>query len=452
MEKSVIRECKGVLILAKELRREIGTFTALATVMGTVIGGGVFFKTASVVAANHSANMTLVVWILGGLLTICAGLTSAELAAAIPRTGGAMRYLEYAYGKPVGFLMGWAQMLVYYPANIAALSIIFGVQFAALFHLESHWQLPVAILCGLSITLLNFLGARVGGSVQSIALVFKLIPIAVIVVFGLMAPAHTVLQFWPITTGDHLNWGKAFASSLLATMFAYDGWISIGNIAGEMKHPERDLPRAIVLGLALITIIYTLVNLVFLKTLPIDLIAGNQNAAADASMRLFGQFGGKLVTIGILISVYGAINGYTLTGMRVPFAMAEEDSLPFSKRFRQLSRKTYVPYFAGTIQFLIALLMMFMGSFDILTDMLVFVMWVFNCLIFLAVFRLRRTEPELNRPYRVPWFPIIPIVALIGGIFILVTTLITETGLAVTGLGLTLIGLPVYFWHQKHRQ
>ncbi|WP_125573666.1 APC family permease [Levilactobacillus huananensis] len=438
--------------MAKELRREIGTFTALATVMGIVIGGGVFFKTASVVAANHSANMTLVAWILGGLLTICAGLTSAELAAAIPRTGGAMRYLEYAYGKPVGFLMGWAQMLVYYPANIAALSIIFGVQFAALFRLDSSWKLPVAILCGLSITLLNFLGARVGGSVQSVALIFKLIPIAVIVIFGLMAPAHTVLQFWPIATGDHLNWGKAFASSLLATMFAYDGWISIGNIAGEMKHPERDLPRAIVLGLALITIIYTLVNLVFLKTLPIDLIAGNQNAAADASMRLFGQFGGKLVTIGILISVYGAINGYTLTGMRVPFAMAEEDSLPFSERFRQLSRKTYVPYFAGTVQFLIALLMMFMGSFDILTDMLVFVMWGFNCLIFLAVFQLRRTEPELDRPYRVPWFPIIPIIALIGGLFILVTTLITEPGLAATGLGLTLIGLPVYFWHQKHRK
>ncbi|WP_236008158.1 APC family permease [Levilactobacillus andaensis] len=417
--------------------------------MGTVIGGGVFFKTASVVAANHSANMTLAAWILGGLLTICAGLTSAELAAAIPRTGGAMRYLEYAYGKPVGFLMGWAQMLVYYPANIAALSIIFGVQFVALFHLAAAWQLPVAILCGLSITGLNFLGAKVGGTVQSIALIFKLIPIIVIVVFGLFAPAQTTIQLWPISTGDHIGWGSAFSSSLLATMFAYDGWISIGNIAGEMKHPERDLPRAIILGLALITVVYTLINLVFLKTLPIDLIAGNQNAAADASMKLFGQLGGKLVTIGILISVYGAINGYTLTGMRVPFAMAEEDSLPFSKYFRRLSRRTYVPYFAGSVQFGIALIMMFMGNFDVLTDMLVFVMWVFNCLIFLAVFKLRRKEPELNRPYQVPWYPVIPLIALVGGIFIIVTTLVTETGLAVTGLALTAIGLPIYFWHQK---
>lgn len=437
--------------MAKELRREIGTFTALATVMGTVIGGGVFFKTASVVAANHSANMTLVAWVLGGLLTICAGLTSAELAAAIPKTGGAMRYLEYAYGKPVGFLMGWAQILVYYPANIAALSIIFGVQFVALFHLPTAWQLPIAILCGLSITGLNFLGAKVGGRVQSVALIFKLIPIAVIVVLGLFAPAHTTIQFWPISTGDHIGWGSAFCSSLLATMFAYDGWISIGNIAGEMKHPERDLPRAIVIGLAAITLVYTLINLVFLRTLPIEAIAGNQNAAADAAMRLFGQLGGKLVTIGILISVYGAINGYTLTGMRVPFAMAEEDSLPFSKYFRRLSRRTYVPYFAGSVQFGIALIMMLLGSFDLLTDMLVFVMWVFNCLIFIAVFKLRKNEPALVRPYRVPGYPVIPLIALIGGLFILVTTLVTETGLAVVGLLLTLLGLPVYYWHQIHR-
>ncbi|MCW3779384.1 amino acid permease [Levilactobacillus namurensis] len=438
--------------MAKALRREIGTFTALATVMGTVIGGGVFFKTASVVAANHSANMTLLAWVLGGLLTICAGLTSAELAAAIPRTGGAMRYLEYAYGKPVGFLMGWAQILVYYPANIAALSIIFGVQFVALFQLPAAWKLPVAILCGLSITGLNFLGAKVGGRVQSVALVFKLISIAVIVILGLFAPATTHFAWWPIATGQHIGWGHAFSSSLLATMFAYDGWISIGNIAGEMKHPERDLPRAIVLGLAGITVIYTLVNLVFLRTLPISAIAGNQNAAADAAMQLFGQLGGKLVTIGILISVYGAINGYTLTGMRVPFAMAEEDSLPFSRYFRRLSRRTYVPFFAGSVQFGIALIMMILGSFDLLTDMLVFVMWVFNCLLFVAVFKLRHREPELVRPYRVPGYPVVPLVALLGGLFILVTTLVTEPGLATTGLALTLLGLPVYFWHQNHRQ
>ncbi|GAA3609936.1 amino acid permease [Secundilactobacillus similis DSM 23365 = JCM 2765] len=434
------------------LKREIGLFTALSTVMGTVIGGGVFFKVASVVDLTRSTSMTLAAWVLGGLLTLCAGLSAAELAAAIPRTGGAIKYIEYTYGKLPGFLMGWALMLVYYPANIAALSIIFSTQFLNLFALPMAWHLPIAILCGLSITGINFLGARVGGLFQSATLIFKLIPIAIIVIFGLAAKSEVPVSLFPVVAGQHLSFGTAFSGGLLATMFAYDGWINIGNIAGEMKHPEKDLPRAIVLGLVLITVIYAVVNFVFLKTLPISEIAGNQNTASEAAQVIFGPMGGKLVTIGILISVYGAINGYTLTGMRVPFAMAEEDALPFSQYLRKLSRKTYVPYFAGLVEIGIALIMMFMGSFDTLTDMLVFVMWIFNVMLFVALFILRVREPDLKRPYKVPGYPVIPIIAILGGLFILIATIWTQTLLAITGLVLTGIGIPVYLYHQKHQQ
>ncbi|MTV81965.1 APC family permease [Secundilactobacillus folii] len=434
------------------LKRDIGLFTALSTVMGTVIGGGVFFKVASVVEVTKSSSMTLAAWILGGILTICAGLTAAELAAAIPKTGGAIKYIEYTYGKLPGFLMGWALMLVYYPANIAALSIIFSTQFLNLFHLSLMWHLPIAILCGLSLTLINFLGARVGGALQSITLVFKLIPIALIVGFGIFAPAHTSVSLIPITAGAHLNYWTAFSGGLLATMFAYDGWINIGNIAGEMKQPEKDLPRAIVLGLLCIMLIYVLVNFVFLKSLPIDQIAGNQNTASETAQLIFGPLGGKLVTIGILISVYGAINGYTLTGMRVPFAMASEDSLPFSRQLKKISRRTYVPYFAGMVEFIIAVIMMFMGSFDTLTDMLVFVMWIFNVMLFIALFVLRQREPALKRPYRVPGYPVIPAIAILGGLFILIVTIWTQTGLAITGLILTGIGVPVYYYHQHFKK
>lgn len=430
------------------LKREIGLFTALATVMGTTIGGGVFFKVASVVGVTHSASMTIAAWILGGLITICGGLTTAELAAAIPRTGGAIKYIEYTYGKLPGFLMGWALMLVYYPANMAALSIIFATQFINLFQLTTIWQIPIAIMCAGSLLLINFLGARVGGAFQSITLIFKLIPIVLIVGVGLFSNAHVNVSLFPITAGPHLNYWTAFSGGLLATMFAYDGWINIGNIAGEMKRPEKDLPRAIILGLVLITVIYTLINYVFVKTLPVSQIANNQNTAYEAARLIFGQMGGKLVTIGILVSVYGAINGYTLTGMRVPFAMAEENALPFSKYLKRLSRHTYVPYFAGAAEFVIALLMIFMGSFDTLTDMLVFVMWIFNVMLFIALFILRKREPELQRPYRVPGYPIIPVIAIIGGFFILIVTILTQTGLAVTGLILTAIGIPVYYYHQ----
>lgn len=431
------------------LKKEVGTFTALATVMGTVIGGGVFFKVASVVSATQSAGITLIAWVLGGLLTICAGLTSAELAAALPLTGGAVKYLEYTYGKLPAYLFGWAQILIYFPANIAALSIVFGTQIVALLHLRDSVQLPVAILAGLSITLINFLGTKAAGRLQSMALIFKLIPIAIIVLVGLFAPSSTNLDLLP-TASAHTSLFSAFSSGLLATMFAYDGWLGVGAIAGEMKHPEKDLPRAIGWGLAFITIIYTLINLVFLKTLPISHLAGNLNAASESAIKLFGVMGGKLVTIGILISVYGAINGYTMTGMRVPLSMAEEQTLPFSGFIRKVSKHTAAPFGAGILQFAIALLMMFLGNFDLLTDMIVFVMWIFSLLIFIAVFILRKREPDLKRPYRVPGYPVIPIIAIVGGLFILITTIVTQFELAMIGMIVTLLGVPVYYLTKKY--
>ncbi|MDN5575732.1 MAG: amino acid permease [Pediococcus sp.] len=431
------------------LKKEVGTFTALATVMGTVIGGGVFFKVASVVSATQSAGITLIAWVLGGLLTICAGLTSAELAAALPLTGGAVKYLEYTYGKLPAYLFGWAQSLIYFPANIAALSIVFGTQIVALLHLRDSVQLPVAILAGLSITLINFLGTKAAGRLQSMALIFKLIPIAIIVLVGLFAPSSTNLDLLP-TASAHTSLFSAFSSGLLATMFAYDGWLGVGAIAGEMKHPEKDLPRAIGWGLAFITIIYTLINLVFLKTLPISHLAGNLNAASESAIKLFGVMGGKLVTIGILISVYGAINGYTMTGMRVPLSMAEEQTLPFSGFIRKVSKHTAAPFGAGILQFAIALLMMFLGNFDLLTDMIVFVMWIFSLLIFIAIFILRKREPDLKRPYRVPGYPVIPIIAIVGGLFILITTIVTQFELAMIGMIVTLLGVPVYYLTKKY--
>ncbi|TPR24758.1 APC family permease [Apilactobacillus micheneri] len=433
-----------------ELKRGIGMMASLATVMGTVIGGGVFFKTASVVQSTHSFTLTILAWIIGGLLTICAGLTVSELAAAIPKTGGAIKYLDYTYGPLTGFSMGWAQILVYYPANIAAESIVFSTQIINLFHLNGGLLNPIAIGCALSILIINLLGSKVSGNVQTIALVFKLIPIFIIAIIGLFIPGEVNVSLFPISPINHDSLWTAFGAGLLATMFAYDGWIGVCDVAGEIKNPKKNLPKAIILGLSFITIIYTLINVVFLKTLPIDQIAGNQNTASEAAIKLFGELGGKLVTIGILVSVYGSLNGYTLSGMRIPYAMGKSKSLPFSNAFTKLTKKTLVPYVAGLFQLFIAILMIFAGSFDLLTDMLVFVMWIFNCLLFIAVFRLRRKEPEMIRPYKVPWYPIIPIIALVGGIFILFETIISQTGLALVGILLTVLGIPVYYLQQRH--
>ncbi|KRN75259.1 hypothetical protein IV73_GL000420 [Weissella kandleri] len=431
-----------------ELKRTMTLLPAISTVVGTVIGAGVFFKVSSVTASTGSTSMAMLVWLLGGLISLAAGLTGAELAAALPETGGMLVYIERAYGKVLSYLLGWTQSVVYFPASVAAKGIIFGTQVVNLFHLSVDAIIPAGVCALISVFLINLLGSKIAGQFQSLTLLFKLIPLALIVIFGLLQPGGVDVSFFPVQAGAHTSgFFTALGAGLLATMYAYDGWIHVGNIAGELKKPSRDLPRAIAGGLLGIMIIYLLVNYVFLHTLPISALAGNENAAMDVADEIFGGFGGKLITIGILVSIYGTLNGYTMTGMRLPYAMALENNLPFSKTLLKLNR-FQIPYVAGLFQLILSIALMFVGGFDMLTDMLVFVIWMFYTLVFVAVIKLRHTEPDLIRPYKVPWYPFIPIVAILGGVFILVMTLISNFGLAMIGIGLTLIGLPVYYVHQ----
>lgn len=436
---------------ANPLKKEISFSGALSTVMGTVIGAGVFFKAAAVVSHTQSAGLTLFAWLFAGFLTICGGLTVAELATAIPKTGGPIRYIEVTYGKMPSFLLGWAQSIIYFPANIAALSIIFATQFIHLFQLSNQILVPLAMITAVSVTGINLLGTKIAANVQSFTLFIKLLPILVIVVAGLIQPGQVEVGVTNLTIGGDNSWAAGFSAALLATLFAYDGWLNVGNIAGEMKQPEKDLPKAIILGLGSVAIVYWVINFVYLKTLPADQIAGNLNASSEVANQLFGDMGGKIVTIGILVSVYGALNGYTMTGIRVPFALALKDEFPFSSHLKKISQKTKIPYMAAIVQLIIACIMMTLGTFDLLTDMLIFVMWSFSMLLFAAVFILRKRAPEMPRPYKVPLYPVVPMIAMLGGGFILVMTLITTPGLALTGMGVTAIGVPVYYYMQKKK-
>jgi len=433
------------------LKKEISFSGALSTVMGTVIGAGVFFKAAAVVSHTQSAGLTLFAWLFAGFLTICGGLTVAELATAIPKTGGPIRYIEATYGKMPSFLLGWAQTIIYFPANIAALSIIFATQFIHLFQLSDHILVPLAMITAISVAGINLLGTKIAANVQSAALFIKLLPILVIVVAGIIQPGQVEVGVADLSIGGDNSWASGFSAALLATLFAYDGWLNVGNIAGEMKQPEKDLPKAIILGLGSVTVVYWIINFVYLKTLPAEQIAGNLNASSEVANQLFGNMGGKIVTIGILISVYGALNGYTMTGIRVPFALSLNDEFPFSKYLKKVSKKTKVPFVAALVQLVIACIMMTLGTFDLLTDMLIFVMWSFSMLLFLAVFILRKRAPEMPRPYKVPLYPVVPLIAMLGGGFILIMTLITTPGLALTGIGVTAIGVPVYYYMEKSR-
>ncbi|MGM9907375.1 APC family permease [Limosilactobacillus sp.] len=435
----------------KQPTRSLGFFAALSTVTGTVIGSGIFFKVPAVTKATGTVSMATFTWLLAGIITICAGLTAAELAAAYPQTGGLTVYVGKAYGSFWGFLAGWAQSLIYFPAQWAAAAIAFATQFVDLFGLASSWLPVVASAVTLLVLMVNFISAKAGGMVSSIALVVKLLPIVAIVVLGFAHPGDPSFTLFPVTPGPRQHFWTALGSGLLATMFAYDGWIHVGTMAGELKKPKRDLPRAIFFGLGLVTVVYLLISLAFLYVAPLATVANNLNISSQVAHIVFGPLGGKIITIGIMVSVYGALNGFVMTGIRVPYVMGYLGYLPFSRGFRALNRGG-VPWLGGCLQFIIALLMILSGTFDTITNMLVVVIWFFYMLCFVAVFILRRTAPNLERPYRVPGYPIVPIIALAGGAFIVLTTAITQPIITAIGVLVTAAGIPVYQYQKvRHR-
>ena len=362
------------------MKRQISFGQALATVVGTVIGGGVFFKIGSISYETGTPSLTLFVWILAGIVSIASGLTVSEIAAALPVTGGSIKYIEYTYGKVWGFLFGWAQMLVYFPANIAALSVIFGQQFVVLFNLPAKYATLIGLLLAIFLMGLNFISTKFSTRMQSVMTILKAIPIALIVLFGLFNSSKVDINLFPLSARHNISFWTGLSGGLLAALFAYDGWINVTNLAGEIEKPEKNLSRAIIIGLSAITLIYVLVNYAFLTAIPFKEIIGNQNTAYLASLKLFGSLGGKLVTIGILISVYGAINGFMLTGMRIPYTLAQNKMLPFSDKISRTNVNTGVPTLSALIILFVSLIMILLGTYGLLSNMLVFVMWTFSTL------------------------------------------------------------------------
>lgn len=433
------------------MKRQISFGQALATVIGSVIGAGVFFKIGTITAQTGSSSTTIFVWILAGIISIASGLTISEIAASL-KINGAIKYLDYTYGRVWGFLFGWAQMIVYFPAQIGALSSIFGVQFVSLFGINAKYANLIAIFLVLFLLAINLIGTKFSSKMQSVITILKVIPIVLIIIWGFFNQNKIAAPIFPLTVGNNISFPNAISQGLLSALFAFEGWIVVTNLANEVKNPEKDLSRAIILGLSAITLIYVLINYTFLTVLPIHDLVNNNNAAFEASMKLFGQFGGKLVTIGILISVYGAVNAFMLTGMRTPYILAQDNLLPFSNKIGKANIHTGVPVMGALIVDAIAIVMILLSNFTVLTDMLVFVMWTFNTMLAIAVIILRKREPELRRPFKVPWYPIIPIISILGGIFIVVSTIINQFILSIIGIGLTLLGLPIYFYMQKQNK
>lgn len=428
----------------KQLQKNLGIAAALSTVVGMVIGGGVFFKPQAVYTLTGGApGLGILAWIIAGIMTITAGLTAAEVSAAIPKTGGMMVYIEEIYGKKLGFLTGWMQTVLFFPATAAAIAVMFGQQAAILLNNPSL-VMPMSIGVILLVGILNTFGSKTSGTIQTVSTVCKLIPLVLIIVFGFIKGSGDNQVMSPLVAEGISPMG-IIGQLLVAILFAYDGWINVGAIAGEMKNPGKDLPKAIIGGLSIVMAINVVINLAYLWVLPASELAQYASPASIVAEKIFGPVGGKLINVGILVSVFGCLNGYLLTGPRIPYTLANQKVLP--AMFGKLN-KHGVPANATLFMAVLSVIYALSGQFNLLSDLSMFAIWAFYTLTFIGVIKLRKTQPDLKRPYKVPFYPVIPIISICSGLFVVIDQLflagMKSSMISLGGVIITLIGLPVY--------
>lgn len=425
----------------EQLKKNIGFFVGTSLVVGTVIGSGIFMKPGIVLESSGDSTRALLAWLIGGLITLASGLTIAEVSTRIPKTGGLYAYLEEVYGRIWGFICGWVQTVIYGPAVMGALGLYFGSLLVSFFQLDSSLSTIVGIITVVFLGVVNSLGTRYGGIIQNVSTVAKLIPIFAIAIFGIILGDQPVLNVSSGSSTAAISMGAA----ILATLWAYDGWMNVGFMAGEMKDPSKTLPKAIITGILIVMISYLSVNIAMLHVLTAEqIIELGPNAANTAATILFGDFGGKLITIGILISIFGCLNGKILTFPRIPFAMAQNGLLPGAKQISKVHKTYKTPMNATIMQMVIAIIMMIVSDPDRLTDMAIFSVFSFYGLAFFAVFILRKKQPDV-KTYKVPFYPLTPIIAVIGTIYLVVNTVMDKPADALLSIGIGIIGLPLYF-------
>lgn len=437
----------------KEMQKTMGAGVALSMVVGCVIGSGVFFKPQAIYTITGGApGMGLMAWIIGGLITLCAGLTVAEIAVVIPKTGGMMVYLEEVFGEKVGYLTGWMQSVLFYPGTSAALAVAFGNQLSQLLG-HPGWAVGIAIVDIIVVAIINNVGSKAAGLVQNAATIGKIIPLVLIAIFAFIKGSGTNPILTPMV-GEGLSTGTVLGSVLIAILFAYEGWINVTPIVGEMKDPGKDLPKAFAGGILIIMAIYVLVNVAYLWVLPASELAQHDSPAVAVAEVIFGPVGGKIIAVGILISVFGALNGFILAGSRVVYTLGVQKTIPGYKFFGKLN-KSDVPGNGVILVAFLACIYALTGQFNLLTDLATFTGWVFYVMTFIAVMILRKTKPDVERVYKVPLYPIVPAIAIIGGGFVLFNQLfLAGSGprtIALAGIAITLIGLPVYMIMSKKR-
>ena len=432
----------------RALVRGLGPWASASIVVGTVIGTGVFLKTAVMAQLGGSPAWVLAAWGVAAALSFTGAMTYAELGGMFPAAGGEYVYLREGYGPFMAFLYGWIRFWIGTPGSVAAYAVGSATFLSTAIPLGGSGGVKlVAVVLVAVFTALNCLNVRSGGRLQMVLTVMKLVMILGLAAGALVTPAGSWSHF--AGGGAFPGW-SAFGAMVLAALWPYDGWNNLPMAAGEIRDAQRNLPRATIGGMLAVLAIYALVNVGYFHALPIAEVASSSSnaypdapaVAAKVATQFLGGTAQALLAVAMTLSALSAMNGAILTGARVPYAVAKDGLAPTA--LARLSAGARVPAIAVVVEGVIACVLALSGSFDQLTDAVVFVSWLFYALNAGSVLRLRRRAPDRARPFRVPGFPVVPIVFIGLAVLLIGNTLWASPVPSALGTGITVLGALVY--------
>jgi len=430
------------------LRQSLGLTHATAMVVGTIIGASIFVQPSEITRQMPSVAGIIGVWLAAGVLTLFGALVCAELASAMPRTGGVYVFLTEAFSPAVGFLWGWAMFWSMHTGIIAAIAVVFARYAAHFFPMGDLGLRLVAVGVIVLLSIVNYLGVKRGGLVQNVFTAAKLIAIVAIIVAGLLwsgavAPAAAASATnAPVT----LN---GFILAIAAGLFAYGGWHMVTYAAGETKDAARNIPRALLFGTLIVTACYAGLNAIYLRVLPLDAVRESTRVAADAADVLLGGGGASLMAVLVMVSTFGAVNGIILAGPRVYYSMAQDGTL---FKWAGAVHPVYgTPHRAIALQGLWAAVLALTNTYGMLFSRVIYTEWLFFAAMAWGLMRLRR-RADYRPAYRVWGYPAVPIVFIVASLVIVVMQVRAVPADSIIGLGMVLVGLPVYWIWSRPRQ
>lgn len=437
-------------------KKEIGLFGGISIIGGIMIGSGIFYLGSYVLQRTHmSMGLALLCWIIGGLVSLLGGLCFAELGASRPVAGGMVVYLNEAYHPVVGFAFGFTSLLLSGAGSIAALAIAIPVALKSFININDLVVKCIAIALIIGLTIYNYFGVKRGSILQDVSMIAKLVPIAIIIfaalLFGKQTPNLSLMPLDGSTVSFSSILGMiAFAT--VATLWAYDGWSNLNNVAEEMKNPKKNVPLSLIISIVGISIIYTLFNFCIYKVVPqkevVSMInGGNFYLGTEAAKLIFGSLGAIIVVTGMVIAMFSSLNGMIIAFPRFYYAMAKEGH--FFKSYGQLHPKYKVPTAALIGQAVISIILVMLRNLDQLTSLVIFAEMIFNILVIVAVMIYRKKYPELERPYKIWGYPFTVIITTIIYVGLMLNTLFEDPLTAVIGLIVPVIGVFVYFYFDK---